>query len=119
MYFCMVAKFGCPCSKRVDRPIGFAHDLQDVAQRHFGRHGQAVADVARPVAESRHVAEDHQDLATGGLRPVEQVIANGVVGGMVELKPEFAFGQGADPLDAGGGDRTEDERDVVRQGCFG
>ena len=93
--------------------------LDDVAQGHLRGDGEAVADLLGAVGEGGGVGEEDEGLHPGGLGAVEELLAQLILGGVVELEPEAAPGDLGDLLDGGGAHGTEDEREVVVLGGLG
>ncbi|PSK64750.1 hypothetical protein B0E53_03281 [Micromonospora sp. MH33] len=82
------------------------------------RQGEAVAHVAQPAAEHRHVDGDHQRRAARAERPVQQVGHHAPVAQPVELEPDGAADRG-DLLDRRAGQRARHVGHAGRAGRRG
>jgi len=87
--------------------------LRDIPECHLGRDGEAITDFLGAVAERGGVGKKHKGLAASFGATTQEIVAERIFGGMVELKPEVAFGDFGDGFNTGSGDRAEDEGDVL------
>ena len=87
--------------------------LENISEAHLGRNGEAVADFLGAVAERGGVGKKHEGLASGVGATTQELVAERIFCGMVELEPEVALGDFCDGFNAGGGDRAEDEGNIM------
>ena len=87
--------------------------MENISEAHLWWDGEAVANFFRAVAEGGGVGEEHEGLAASFGGTTQEIVTKGIFSGMVELKPEVALGDFGDGFDAGGGDRAEDEGNIL------
>jgi len=100
-------------------PLRPGAHLENVPEAHLWRDGEAVADFLGAVAEGGGVGEEDEGFAAGVGTTAQELVAERIFGGVVELEPEVASGDFGDGLDAGRGDGAEDEGQVVGAGGAG
>ena len=87
--------------------------MENISEAHLGWDGEAVADFFGAVAEGGGIGEEHEGFAASFGGTTQEIIAERIFGGMVELEPEVARCDLGDGFDAGGGDRAENEGNVM------
>ena len=93
--------------------------LEDRPRRQPRRHGELVANVVGAIAEGGNIGEDDEDLAPRPLRAGEEILPDGWIDRIVELKPKRPRRDLADRLQARRRAGAEDEGDPPGRGCPG
>ena len=66
--------------------------MENISEAHLGWDGEAVSDFLRAVAEGGGVGEENEGFTAGFGGTTQEIVAERILGGMVELKPEVALG---------------------------
>jgi len=66
--------------------------LENISEAHLRWDGEAVADFLGAVAEGGGIGEEHEGFTAGFGGTTQEIIAERIFGGMVELEPEVARG---------------------------